>query len=126
DGGCTSGTNCDCKTTSNAAPWKYANLNGYSGTGTTANTPSNSVSFTFGSTITGVPTCTTPPNPAITMCVPPTSFIGSPIVEVSLVDRINTYFFGLVSSSRTIDVPAKSSCGVVLATSPIPILVLDP
>src|SRR3954451_24800056 len=35
DGGFTNGTNFDCKTSPLAAPCKYANLNGYSGAGTT-------------------------------------------------------------------------------------------
>jgi hypothetical protein len=129
-GGFTSGTDFDCggggNPLPNSAPCKYANLNGFSATGLTSNTASNKVEFTFGTTLTGVSTCSTPPDPHITMCVPPASFLAKPIVNVNVVDRISTAFFGLVSSSRTIDVPAKASCGVVLSTAPIPLLVLDP
>jgi hypothetical protein len=129
-GGFTSGTDFDCgggaNSLPNSAPCKYANLNGYNATGLVANAASNKVEFQFASNLTGVPTCTTPPDPSITMCIPPASFLAKPVVNVNVIDRIPTAFFGLVSSSRTIDVPAKASCGVVLATAPIPLLVLDP
>src|SRR6185369_11800072 len=62
NGGFTSGTAFDCgggaNPKPNSAPCKYANLNGYSGTGLVANTASNSVEFSFATSLAGIPACT--------------------------------------------------------------------
>jgi hypothetical protein len=47
-------------------------------------------------------------------------------VRVNVQDRVGLAFAGLLAGSTTTDVGAQASCGVVLANSPIPILVLDP
>lgn len=119
----------DCAALPASAPCKYLNLNGYSVTGLKANATSSGASFTFANSVTGVPTCTIPPDPKYTMCIPPGSALGpsaQPVVQVSLTDRIKAPFFSLIAARSTIDVPAKSSCGVVLATSALPITVLYP
>jgi hypothetical protein len=41
-------------------------------------------------------------------------------------DRVPLFFASLLSGSRTTDVGAQATCGVVAANSPIPLLVLDP
>ena len=40
--------------------------------------------------------------------------------------HVQTFFVGLLSGSRTADVRAFATCGLELASAPIPILVLDP
>jgi len=45
---------------------------------------------------------------------------------VDIVDHVQTFFVGLLSGSRTADVRAFATCGLELASAPIPILVLDP
>ena len=113
----------------NSAPCKYLKLNGYNVTGLRNSSASSSAAFKLVGAASTVPVCTTPPDPKYTMCVPPGSALGpevNPVVEVTLIDRIRAPFFSLVSSRNTIDVPAKSSCGVVLATSALPVLVLYP
>jgi hypothetical protein len=47
-------------------------------------------------------------------------------MRVDVIDRVQMFFSALITSSRTTDVRAFAECGVVLAQSPIPILVLHP
>jgi Flp pilus assembly protein TadG len=123
-GGFTKGTPFDCATTPSAAPCRYASLNGYSGTGLVAGTPSSSVAFTFSDTIPGVPaSCAgTPPLPTCSGA----AFTTNPFIQVKLVERLRLFFSSLISGSRTTDVGAHAACGVVLSNSPVPIVVLNP
>lgn len=126
-GGFTAGTAFDCTTAggnSSAAPCQYAALNGYNGAGLGAG-ESNAVQFTFPSSVTGVPALTYPFTPG-TIAAPPASLVPNPFIHVKITDRINASFFRLVSSSRTIDVGAGATCAVLMTTSPIPLLILDP
>jgi Flp pilus assembly protein TadG len=111
--GFTLGTNYSCTSTSTDSICTYANKNGYNA-GTT-----NTVSVSFPTTAaTGAP-------PGVT--IPPPSLAGSyPFVRVDIVDHVPTFFAGLLNGSRTADVRAFSTCGVELATAPIPLVVLDP
>ena len=118
-GGFAFGTNFTCASAPSSAPCQYASLNGYNGTGLVANTASNSVAFTFPGSVDGIPPLTFPLSPG-------TLYSGSAFVQAKVTDRIHTSFFGLVSSSKTMDVPAKATCGLLLTTSPIPLLILDP
>jgi hypothetical protein len=120
-GGFTVGTAFDCKGAPTSGPCQYASLNGYNGTGLTANIESNNVAFTFSSSFNGINPITYPLSPGTVYAPSSNGF-----VQTTVTDRIRTSFFGLVSPKRTIDVPAKAVCGVLLTTSPIPILVLDP
>jgi hypothetical protein len=127
-GGFTPGTAFDCTVAggnSGSGPCAYGALNGYSGSGLIANAASNRIQVTFPSSVSGLSTLTFPLSPG-SVSAPPVSLAPNPFVQVTVTDRIRTAFFGLVSSSRTIDVPAKSTCGLVVTTSPIPILILDP
>lgn len=109
----TPGTAFDCTAASGqtgASPCAYAALNGY-----------NSVNSQFGNLVsvsfpTSVPGVTPPP-----ANIAPVAFI-----RVDILDHVQTNFTGLLSGNRTQDVRAFASCGVVLAESPIPIIVLDP
>lgn len=124
-GGFTPGTNFSCSGSPTAAPCAYATKNmGYAPSALTAGTPGYDVAFTFPGTVAGLPTCTSGTGaPAI--CNDPTA-LASNFVQVNVDDRVQTYFAGLISGSRTMDVGAQAICGVVEANSPIPILVLDP
>ena len=107
--GFTPGTNFDCSATGNpgASPCAYAALNGYN------SASGNLVSVSFPSTVPGV----TPP---------PTTLAPTAFIRVDVLDNVATTFTGLLSGNRTQAVRAFATCGVVLAESPIPIIVLDP
>jgi len=110
--GFTLGTNFDC--TSGGHPsssvCQYALKNGYDSTN---NAPGNLVSVSFPSSVTGVTT-------------PPGTIAATPFIRVDVVDRVQTFFVGLLSGGTSKDVRAFATCGLVLAAAPIPILVLDP
>ena len=117
-------SNPSCSTGSGSGPCQYAALNGYSGTGLVANSESNKVEITFPSTIAGIdPFSSLGPGDAT---VPPSNLVPQPFIHVRITDRIPSGFFGLVSASRTLDVPAVASCAILATTSPIPLLVLKP
>lgn len=112
--GFTAGTGFDCSSATAAAPCQYASLNGYSGVGLTAATESNDVAVSFPSSVPGV-------------TAPPVALAGSyPFMEVDIVDRARVYFSSLITRNKTQDVKVVSKCGLVLAQSPIPIVVLNP
>jgi hypothetical protein len=123
-GGFTIGTPFTCSGTSSAAPCVYASRNGYAATGLRAGSPSTEVNIAFPSSVPGVQTCSsTSPPPAI--CTE-TGFPTNAFVRVTVTDRIQSFFVGLLSGGRTMDVGAMASCGAILSNAPIPILVLDP
>src|SRR6266478_1983375 len=115
--GFTIGTEFDCAAHSAYIPCKYAALNGYDGANTT---PGNQVYVSFPATVAGA---TAPP-----AGISPQSPGGTayPFMRVDVLDHVQTYFAGMLSGSRTQDVRAFAACGTVLATAPIPVLVLDP
>jgi hypothetical protein len=110
--GFTTGTAFDCSSTSTAAypVCKYAKFNGYDSANTT---PGNLVSVSFP---------TAPPG----VTAPPTSLASTPFMRIDVLDHTQTFFYGLLSGATTRDVTAFSTCGVVLAAAPLPLLVLDP
>jgi hypothetical protein len=110
--GFTTGTAFDCSSASTAAypVCKYANYNGYNSSNTT---PGNLVSVSFPGAPPGV---TAPPSG-----IAPTAFI-----RVDVLDRTQTFFAGLLNGTTSRDVRAFATCGVILAASPLPLLVLDP
>ncbi|HEV2493709.1 MAG TPA: pilus assembly protein TadG-related protein [Terriglobia bacterium] len=113
-GGFTAGTNFDCATTQSAAPCQYAALNGYSSPGLTTGADSNDVSVTFPASVSGI-------------AVPPKALAGTfPFIRVTVVDRVRTFFTFFVSGSKTQDVRASATCGVVMNPGPGPIIVLHP
>jgi hypothetical protein len=124
-GGFTAGTNFSCSGSPTAAPCAYATKNmGYAPSTLTAGTAGYDVAFTFPTTVAGLPSCTSGKGaPAI--CNDPTALTNA-FVQVNVDDRVQTYFAGLISGARTRDVGAQATCGVVLANSPIPLLVLNP
>ncbi|HKS95507.1 MAG TPA: pilus assembly protein TadG-related protein [Terriglobia bacterium] len=113
-GNFTTGTNFDCTSKTTATPCQYARLNGYSSPGLTAGVDSNDVQVSFPASVAGVTT----PNTALT---------GTwAFMQVDITDRVKTYFSTLITRSPTQDVLARSRCGMVVASQPVPIIVLDP
>ncbi len=110
--GFTPGTPFDCANASSAAPCVYAAANGQDGAGLQSG-PSSDVAVSFPGS---VPSVTTPP----------ASLAPVPFMRVDVTDRVPTIFAGVFSGSRTADVRAMAECGLVLANSPEPIVVLHP
>jgi hypothetical protein len=110
--GFTPGTNFDCSSSGNptASVCQYALKNGYDSANST---PGNLVSVSFPPGVSGIST-------------PPASMAPTPFIRVDVLEHVQTFFLGLLSGSRTKDVRAFATCGLELASSPIPILVLDP
>jgi hypothetical protein len=127
-GGFTQGTDFDCTSGSTKAPCQYAAFNGYSSAGLVNNSESDLVQVTFPTSLDGnpIPVCPSPIPPGMKVCVPPASMTTNPFVKVRVTSRLKATFFGMLSAANTVDVPAQASCGLVLATSPIPLIVLDP
>jgi hypothetical protein len=124
-GNFTPGTNFSCSSSSTAAPCVYANKNmGGAASALTSGTSGYDVAFTFPASVAGLPACTTGTGaPAI--CNDPAALTNN-FVQVNVDDRVQLFFASLLSGSRTTDVGAQATCGVVAANSPIPLLVLDP
>jgi hypothetical protein len=110
--GFVAGTAFDCSAGGSpaAVPCWYAAHNGYDSKNTT---PGNLVSVTFPGTVTGAGT-------------PPTTITTVPFIQVDVVEHVQTFFMSLLGGGTTKDVHTFAICGTVLATSPIPILVLHP
>lgn len=109
--GFTAGTAFQCTAGSTIPMCKYAAKNGYDSANTT---PGNLVSVSFPGAVSGVTT-------------PPTGLAGAyPFLRVDVLDHVQTFFVGLLSGGKTADVRAMAVCGLELATSPVPIIVLDP
>lgn len=114
--GFTIGTQFNCSSGSAASPCQYAAFNGYDSSGSATSGNLVTVSFPGSGSVPGLPSSS----------LPPTSMVPSAFMRVDVIDNVQTFFFGLFSGQATQQVRAKAMCGVVLATSPIPILVLDP
>jgi putative Flp pilus-assembly TadE/G-like protein len=108
----TPGTAFDCTASGipGASPCAYAALNGYNSVNSVGG---NLVSVSFPPSVPGV----TPP---------PTSLAPVAFIRADVLDHVRTNFTGLLSGSSTQDVRAFATCGLILAESPIPIIVLDP
>jgi Putative Flp pilus-assembly TadE/G-like len=108
-------TTFDCNARPAASPCQYAALNSYNSNITASGTTvGNNVSVLFPAT---GPTGVT---------APPASIAATPFMRVEVLDNVQTYFSGLLSGNRAQGVRAAANCGILLAESPIPILVLDP
>jgi hypothetical protein len=108
--GFTAGTAGDCATTPGASMCRYANFNGYNGAGLSTTAASNSVSWTFPATVTGV---TAPAS------------LTNPFLKVLVTENVRTFFAGLFGKSYQ-QVGAACTCGVVPIKSSPPLLVLNP
>ena len=108
--GFTPGTPYTCTTASTDSICSYAAKNGYNSDGAS---PGNLVNVTFPAAVSGV----TPP---------PAAEAAVPFIRVDITDNVQTFFWGLLNGATTAPVAGHATCGVVNATSPIPIVVLDP
>src|SRR6266542_2772241 len=110
--GFTPGTAFDCNSHSAYSPCSYASLNGFGSSVAQGSTAlGDNVYVDFPGTVTGV---TAPP-----ASVAPTAFM-----RVTITDNIPTFFAGMLKGMTKQSVGATAICGVIQATSPIPILVL--
>lgn len=112
----------DCNSASPLpSPCGYAGLNGYSSSisqsSATSGTLGNNVYIDFPSAssvgLTG-------------LNLPPTSVAASALVRVKVTANIPTFFAGMLKGLTKQSTGATSICAVIQATSPIPILVLNP
>jgi hypothetical protein len=116
------GTNFDCSGTT--APCQYATLNGYSGSGLKANQAGNKVNVSS-ATFSGISDECDYANAACSAAalVP----WPSPYLQISLTDRIATTFMRLIpGTGQTVDVEARTKCGLSNVLSAVPVLVLNP
>jgi len=123
--GFTPGTAFNCSAASSASPCLYAKKNGIDATaGLVVGQASSEVGVTFPSSVSGLPACSTGTG-APPICNA-SSFTANPFMQVNVTDRVPTFFSGLISGSRTVDVGAQATCAVVFSSAPIPLLILDP
>ena len=112
-----------CSSGSTTAACQYASLNGYGGGGLLANQGSNDVQVSFPGSVPGVATCSSTVPPP---CVPAATTVANPFILVNVVDRVPTTFTGMISKKRTTDVTGSAVCGVLQASAPVPIIVMNP
>jgi hypothetical protein len=111
--GFTSGTASNCVSSPNSTMCSYANANGYNGAGLTAGAASNSVSWTFPVSVTGVAT-------------PAASVAPHPFLTVSIAENVHTFFVSLLKLSKVQQINVNSTCGLVGVKSAAPMLILHP
>jgi hypothetical protein len=107
--GFTVGTASNCVSSPSATMCTYASDNGYSGSGLVSGTPSNSVSWTFPSSVSGV-----------------TSSGTNPYLQVSIAENIHSVFMSLLTGSRVQQINVQSTCGVTQVKSAPPMVILNP
>ena len=110
--GFTPGTASDCRLSSSATICKYANFNGYSGTGFCSNSASNSVSWTFPNSVTGA-------------TAPSSSVTAYPYLTVTVEENVKTWFMALLGIKYQ-PVAASCTCGLSEVLSEAPMVVLNP
>lgn len=110
----------DCNSASPLpAPCSYASLNGFSSSISQSSANSGTLGdnvfmdFPAGSTVAG-------------LTLPPTTVTGAPLVRVKIASNFPTWFAGMLKGMSKQSTGATSICAVIEATSPIPILVLNP
>jgi hypothetical protein len=108
--GFTAGTASDCATSSSATMCFYANANGYNGSGLSSTAESNSVSWTFPTSVNGV-----------------TAGAGThPFMIVTIAENVKTYLMSLVTASNYLTVKVSSTCGIAQTLGAAPMVVLNP
>lgn len=111
--GFTPGTPGDCSSGAGTICF-YANANGYNGAGFSADAASNSVTWSFPSTVPGVTT-------------PSASLTSYPFLKVVVTENVKTYFLYTIHGTSYQKVAASSTCGVSGEIQQgAPILVLNP
>ncbi len=111
--GFTPGTLGDCVSSPSATMCSYAAANGYNGAGLVSGAASNSVSWTFPPSVSGVTT-------------PPSSQAAYPFLKVSIAENVGTYFLAIVNSARYLTLNVSCTCGLVQSKVAAPMVVLSP
>jgi hypothetical protein len=113
--GFTSETSFDCQAHPSYPVCVYAARNGFDSKNTT---PGNfvQVSFPPKAQVTGVPSS----------AVPGAGVVPNAFMRVDVTDRVQTWYSALLSGQTTRTVRSMAVCGVVMETSPVPIVVLHP
>jgi hypothetical protein len=111
--GFTAGTPSDCVSNKSSTICAYAAFNGYNGSGLVNGAASNSVSWTFPSSVTGVTT-------------PPAAQVTYPFLKVSITENVGTYFLSLLKGARYLTLNVACTCGIVQSKVAAPMVVLHP
>src|SRR5712692_3004738 len=114
-------TAVDCSTSQTPAPCQYATLNGFD----SAISQTSANSGALGNNVTFQVSATAPPG-LPSSAIPPTTVAANAFLSVKITDNIPTFFAGMLRGTTRQNVGAVAVCGVIQATSPIPILVLHP
>jgi hypothetical protein len=97
----------DCSTSSTATMCQYAGMNGYSGTG------SNSVSWSWPSSVAGAKAA-------------PTALTPYPFLNVTITESVPTHFVSSVGGPTAQTVKVSSTCGLVQSRGAPPVVILNP
>ncbi len=111
--GFTPGTNGSCSANPDGTICFYANANGYNGAGLNTNTTSNSVAWTFPTSVPGT-------------TAPPSSITSYPFLKVTVTENVKTHFLFTLNGTRYQQVAASCTCGLVQEKEAAPVLVLSP
>ncbi len=106
------GTASNCVTSSTASICKYAGFNGYSGSGFSSTSASNSVSWTFPGSVAGA-------------TAPASSVTEYPYLDVTVMENVKTWFMGMLGVKYQA-VSASCTCGLMEVESAAPMVVLNP
>jgi hypothetical protein len=108
--GFTPGTSGNCVSSSSATMCTYASLNGYNGTGLNSTAASNSVSWTFPSSVSGV-----------------SAGAGTySFLTLTISENVKTFIMSLLTASHYQNINVSSTCGVTLVQEAAPMVVLNP
>ena len=115
----------NCSSSTSTAACQYAALNGYNTGGLLSNQASNDVQISFpaSSSVPNLKVCSSTNPPP---CIPAAARVANPFILVNVTDRVPTTFTALLSGKGTQDVAASALCGIIQATAPVPIIVLNP
>ena len=105
----TVGQSGDCSTTPGATICYYASANGYNGAGLTSGAASNSVSWTFPTSVSGV-----------------TGAGSYPFLKVSILENVRTYVMSLLTLSGYQTLNMSCTCGIMQVKAAAPMVVLNP
>ena len=117
----TSGAAFDCNSTPTAAPCSYAALNGFN----SSINQSSANSGTLGNNVyVDFPAASSVNLSSLNL--PGASVAATPLIRVTAVNNVTTWFAALLKGMTKQRAAGQAICGVIQATSPIPILVLHP
>lgn len=111
--GFTPGAAGNCTANSGATICFYANANGYSGAGFNSGAISNSVTWSFPTSVPGTNT-------------PPSSVTSYPFLNVQVAENVRTHFLFSLQGTMYQKVVASCTCGLVQEKEAAPMIVLAP